>query len=196
MEHRERQILRGIAGYIKWSLEHDQKFGAVLGTIGHDVNGSFNEDPGTFAPRTRGYAHTDRRPTDFELGQLETHVLGMMNADTEEEAQDVRDTVAAARICVFDDYITGCPGYVGRVMVVVWDGGPDTSQTFTWNRGGNLEEERIATSDIWGAFHAMRTALEAADYWLRMDIDDPGVKPDDILKTVQAAIAMAKAITT
>jgi hypothetical protein len=43
-----------------------------------------------------------------------------------------------AYIAVFDNYITGSPGYAGKVMVVVWDGSPAQYETYTWE-GRNLQ---------------------------------------------------------
>ena len=47
------------------------------------------------------------------------------------------DTTAVdnAYIAVFDRYCTGCPGYCGKVMSVIWDGSPSTFDVYTWRDG-------------------------------------------------------------
>jgi hypothetical protein len=45
------------------------------------------------------------------------------------------------QIAVFDEYQTGCPGYCGRVLYLVWDGAPDYCDVFTWDRKGHLVHE-------------------------------------------------------
>jgi len=51
------------------------------------------------------------------------------------------DWSQCAWIAVFDDYITDCPGYAGRVMSVLWGAAPDTCSVFTWDDRGNLVHE-------------------------------------------------------
>ncbi len=92
--------------------------------------------------------------------------------------------------------MTGCPGYVGRVMCVVWDGGPDTTEVFTWNMvSGVMEREEMTTAGVWEAHHAMRKALEAAESC----IETPGdLQPHEIghvLEDIRVALEKAKAIT-
>jgi len=48
--------------------------------------------------------------------------------------------VIDACIAVFDNYITDCPGYTGKVMIVVWPGGPDLTETYTWGKNGIRRE--------------------------------------------------------
>ena len=48
-------------------------------------------------------------------------------------------TAKNAYIAVFDDYQTGCPGYCGKLMSVVWDGSPSTYDVFIWPNG-NLQQ--------------------------------------------------------
>jgi hypothetical protein len=45
------------------------------------------------------------------------------------------DWANSAWIAVFDNYITDCPGYAGKVIVVVWGAGPDTMSVFTEEKG-------------------------------------------------------------
>lgn len=39
---------------------------------------------------------------------------------------------------MYDDYCTGGPGYAGKLLSVVWDGGPSFFDVFTW-QGGQME---------------------------------------------------------
>lgn len=79
-----------------------------------------------------------RSPNPAELAQLwkwlteEGHVESYM--------LDESTWVQAFWIAVFDDYVTGCPGYVGKVLYLVWDGSPDFCDVFTW-RGEELVHE-------------------------------------------------------
>jgi len=51
------------------------------------------------------------------------------------ESQEARDWVAKASIVVFDDYVTECPGYTGKVMLVVWAPGPSLYEAFVFLKG-------------------------------------------------------------
>jgi hypothetical protein len=50
-----------------------------------------------------------------------------------EALEDARRLADLAYIAVFDDYISGGPGYCGKVMVVVYDGGPYQTETYSWS---------------------------------------------------------------
>jgi hypothetical protein len=71
-----------------------------------------------------------RPPTAEERKQLSDWLLTQGF-----NAQDAVMTVDCAYIAVYDDYVTGCPGYFGKVMSVVWDGSPGQYQAFTWEDG-------------------------------------------------------------
>ena len=53
--------------------------------------------------------------------------------DEDETREDLKGLIEAAYIAIFDTYSTGGPGYVGKVMVVVWDGGPQQTETYSWH---------------------------------------------------------------
>ena len=76
-----------------------------------------------------------RKPTYKEMEELVAfHVDRVyINPDTEDWQQE-HDNVHNTTIVVFDKYMTDCPGYSGRVMVVVWGGGPEFTETFIWQR--------------------------------------------------------------
>ena len=46
-------------------------------------------------------------------------------------------------IAVFDNYITGCTGYCGKVLYLVWDCSPDFCDIFTWH-----DEELVHVSTL------------------------------------------------
>ena len=45
---------------------------------------------------------------------------------------NIEGFVESAAIAVFDHYITSSPGYSGKLMVVVYEGGPEMTETYTW----------------------------------------------------------------
>ena len=62
-----------------------------------------------------------------------------------EQGYDLEDAVLTARdayVAVYDNYVTGCPGYCGKLMSVVWDGSPDCFDVFTWDDGKMVHEDR------------------------------------------------------
>jgi hypothetical protein len=74
----------------------------------------------------------DVRPaTQEELNQLKQY---RMNVWDEDEANTV-SLVYNAAIAVFPHYMSGGPGYAGKVMVVVYDGGPEYVEIYTWHQG-------------------------------------------------------------
>lgn len=77
-----------------------------------------------------------RKPTEEEYLQLfslewERQYGGSKNDPKEEET--LRAFIRDAAIAVFDGYITDGPGYVGKIMVVVWTGSPTFYEAYTWN---------------------------------------------------------------
>jgi len=75
-----------------------------------------------------------RSPNDEELKQL-AGWLQSLGAYDEEFATI---TASTAYVAVFDHYQTGCPGYCGKLLAVVWDGSPSTYDVFVWSNG-NIE---------------------------------------------------------
>ena len=55
--------------------------------------------------------------------------------------KEFNETVEGAYIAIFDTYATNSVGYAGKVMVVVYDGSPKYTETFTWGKEGYLEQE-------------------------------------------------------
>lgn len=57
-------------------------------------------------------------------------------------AGDASDFAEAAYVAVFDDYMTDCPGYMGKVMFVVWPASPTMFDVFVWDDGQFRRESR------------------------------------------------------
>jgi hypothetical protein len=51
------------------------------------------------------------------------------------EPQDALELVDRSWIAVFDRYMPDCPGYCGKVALVVWPGGVEQAQVFTFKGG-------------------------------------------------------------
>ena len=79
-----------------------------------------------------------RKPTKTEkqdLTRYQTNVSG-------QETEDMGRIVESSSVAVFDDYITGGPGYSGKVMMVVWEASPSIFDVYTWKNGQIHQEER------------------------------------------------------
>lgn len=71
-------------------------------------------------------SQVSRLPTEAELTELQT----LIESEGSEPA-----FVLDAYIAVYDRYITGSPGYIGKLMTVVWDAGPSFYDVFVWQDG-------------------------------------------------------------
>lgn len=80
-----------------------------------------------------------RRPTAAErqalidLIETERHYEILDNADVEDLS--VGEYVAAASIAVFDHFVSTQANYTGKVMVVVWNVGPECYEVYGWVNG-------------------------------------------------------------
>ena len=74
-----------------------------------------------------------RKPTQEEKNELIKFLLTKDYSNDEGERENVEGYVENAAIAVFDNYVTGGPGYSGKVMVVVYDGGTNQTETYSWN---------------------------------------------------------------
>jgi hypothetical protein len=74
-----------------------------------------------------------RKPTREEAHQLAGYVHHKCGCtETPEEAELwTKETC----IAVFDDYVSDCPGYAGKLMMVVWGAGPRSYQVYIWRYG-------------------------------------------------------------
>ena len=80
---------------------------------------------------------TPRKPTPEELRELADY----LRRPDEVAADDIPGFIQGACIAVFDDYISDGPGYRGKVMMVMWSGGPGMYEVYSW-RAGQIRHER------------------------------------------------------
>ncbi len=80
-----------------------------------------------------------RLPNPEEIDQLAAQILlntyaagSMVNA---EERTNAKRLVESASVAVFDDYAADSPGYAGKLMSVVWPGGPELYEAYIWRNG-------------------------------------------------------------
>jgi hypothetical protein len=73
-----------------------------------------------------------RIPTKEEKIELVEYLLTHDLRNDENERMNIEGFVESAAIAVFDHYITSSPGYSGKLMVVVYDGAPEMTETYTW----------------------------------------------------------------
>jgi hypothetical protein len=73
-----------------------------------------------------------RSPTKEEKIELVEYILKHDYKNDENERLNIAGFVEGAAIAVFDNYITSSPGYSGKLMVVVYEGAPEMTETYTW----------------------------------------------------------------
>ena len=73
-----------------------------------------------------------RVPTKEEKIELVEYILKHGLRNDENERENIEGVVESAAIAVFDHYITSSPGYSGKLMVVVYEGSPEMTETYTW----------------------------------------------------------------
>lgn len=84
-----------------------------------------------------------REPTEAELQaffdfQLQAIYRDPAEVICQEDRDQVTGDIEAARVAVFDNYISDGPGYTGSLMVVIWGGGPETFELYGWDLMGQL----------------------------------------------------------
>jgi hypothetical protein len=73
-----------------------------------------------------------RIPTKEEKIELVEFILKHDYKNDENERLNIAGFVEGAAIAVFDNYITSSPGYSGKLMVVVYEGAPEMTETYSW----------------------------------------------------------------
>jgi hypothetical protein len=73
-----------------------------------------------------------RVPTKEEKIELVEYLLTHDYKNDENERENIEGFVEGAAIAVFDNYITSSPGYSGKLMIVVYGGSPEMTETYTW----------------------------------------------------------------
>ena len=80
--------------------------------------------------------NTPRTPTALELDQLTRALLMGSNGGAadfdQEEFANTRQLVDTAAVAVFDDYAAEMPGFVGKLLMLVWPSRPDRYEVFIW----------------------------------------------------------------
>jgi hypothetical protein len=89
------------------------------------------------SPATSSPLNTPRPANAAELEQL----AGWLR-DQGHDADDAAETAANAYVAVYDSYMTGGPGFCGKLMSVVWDGSPSFFDVFTSDGGKLVREDR------------------------------------------------------
>ena len=81
-----------------------------------------------------------RIPTREEKNELIEFLLRHDYQNDENERQNIEGFVESASIALFDRYITSSPGYSGKLMVIVYEGAPEMTETYTWIKddGSNI----------------------------------------------------------
>ena len=80
------------------------------------------------APHDR---HTVRKPTEDEIDALVAYF-----DETGLSAEETSHTVNAQYMVVIEGYITGGPGYAGRILLTVAEATPTYYQAFRWQDDG------------------------------------------------------------
>lgn len=90
-----------------------------------------------------------RLPTPAEKDEVWRYLCGEYAFEVQEEfftdAGQLKAKIESAAIAVFDDYISDVPGYVGKVMLLVWPGGPNFRAAFIWEkiRSGDTQSYQL-----------------------------------------------------
>lgn len=72
-----------------------------------------------------------RGPSPAELHELAKCVTKRdMTNPTLADLEEVEEQLGGAYVCVFPNYMTGSPGYCGKVYIIVWDGAPEFYDAF------------------------------------------------------------------
>ena len=81
--------------------------------------------------------HPVRSPNADERRQL----AGWLRNQGHEE-DTATELVETACVAVFDDYASDGPGYAGKLMTVVWGGGPSFFDVFIWEGEWMIRSDR------------------------------------------------------
>ena len=84
---------------------------------------------------------TPREPTKEELEELHEYLLNAGKI-----GEGFKEFLGG--VAVFDKYITDCPDYSGKVLVVIWSGSPCFHEVFIWNKEGQIEKCPIDDSYV------------------------------------------------
>lgn len=77
---------------------------------------------------------TPRPANTKEIQDLSNYLYELENSSEDEALGSIHEH-ALTYTAVFDEYMTGSPGYVGKLMLVCYDGGPEMYECFIWREG-------------------------------------------------------------
>lgn len=66
------KALEDLKAFIQFAITENMSFYSVLGTLGHDIKGLFEEDD-SFLPRTNGYAKRCKGCGELLNGEVRVH---------------------------------------------------------------------------------------------------------------------------
>lgn len=72
-------------------------------------------------------------PRTPSVGELKELVSWLCSIGHDQEV--ATDLTESASVAVYDNYVTDCPGYAGKLMSVVWSGSPSFFDVFIWEKG-------------------------------------------------------------
>lgn len=78
------------------------------------------------------YTRATRQPTDDELDDL----VQWYRDTRDHDRKEVVETVSQCYHVIIEDYVTGCPGYAGRVLIQVGGAGPAYNAVYIWTDDG------------------------------------------------------------
>lgn len=81
----------------------------------------------------------DIEKTDYELREpTESELQDVIKCKIEEDNfsyEEAKKHAESFYYAVFPDYITGCPGYAGKVMIEIGTAAPEFMRIYTWSNG-------------------------------------------------------------
>jgi hypothetical protein len=80
-----------------------------------------------------------RKPTQAEKSDLVYYVVNEISGiGATDQMKFAHAWVEDAAIAVFDDCLTDYPGYVLKLMMVVWHSSPEQYEVFIWREDGAI----------------------------------------------------------
>ena len=79
-----------------------------------------------------------REPNDTEKQDLLQYLLSMYNEVNEESNRDASETMNRSWIGVADNYCSDGPGYVGKIIVIIFPADPGTHEVLCYDDAGKL----------------------------------------------------------
>lgn len=83
-----------------------------------------------------------RKPTVHEKQELAQYLM----TDAGYEYDEIIGWIENSAVAVFEDYCTGSPGYVGKILMVVWEAAPTVFNVYVWNNGSIREAKQKVSS--------------------------------------------------